>query len=527
MSQLAGTLTLARFIVRRDRVRIVVWIASIVALMLVTALSVKGLYPTQASLDEAVTAFGNNAAAIALNGPAQGLDTLGGEVAFQVGATGLVVVALMSLLMTGRLTRFEEETGRLELLRSMAVGRHAPATAALIVVASMNVVLAALLTVGLAGMSLPLAGPLVLGVSYAALGLVFAAAAMVAAQITENTRVVYGSCGAVLGAAFALRAAGDVGDGTLSWFSPIGWAQKARPFAGERWWPLLIAPAAAGVLVVLATVLADRRDLGAGLVASRGGPADGPRTLSGPIGLAVRLQRGTVIGWSTGLFVTGVAYGWVADDIKDLVGDNKAMQEMIARAGGVSLTDSYLSTSLLLLALVGGGFAIASALRLRSEETALRAEPILATPVSRVRWAASHLAVALGGSVIVLAAGGLGIGVAYGIVSSDPAQVPRLLGAALVQLPAVWLLVGLAAALFGLLPRAVGVAWAALAACLVVGLFGELLDLPGWLSGVSPFEHLPRPPAADVSVVSLAVVTAAAACLVSAGLGGFRRRDVG
>jgi len=527
VTELAGTLTLARFIARRDRVRIVVWIASIVALLLVTALSVKGLYPTQASLDEAVTAFGNNAAAIAFNGPAQGLDTLGGEVAFQVGATGLVVVALMSLLMTGRLTRFEEEAGRLELVRSMAVGRHAPAAAALIVVSAMNVLLAALVTAGLAGLGLPLTGSLVLGASYGVLGLLFAAAAMVAAQITENTRVVYGSCGAVLGAAFALRAAGDVGDGTLSWLSPIGWAQKARPFAGEKWWPLLIAIAVTGGLIVLATVLADRRDLGAGLVASRGGPAVAPRSLNGPLGLAVRLQRGTVIGWSAGLFATGIAYGWVADDIQDLVGDNKAMQDMIARAGGVSLTNSYLSTSLLMLALVGAGFAIASALRLRSEETALRAEPILATSVSRRRWVASHLAVALGGSVIVLAAGGLGTGLAYGIVSGDPPQVPRLLGAALVQLPAVWLLVGLATALFGLLPRGVAVAWAALAVCLVVGVFGELLDLPGWLSRVSPFEHIPQPPAAAVSVVSLVVITAAAAGLVSAGLGAFRRRDVG
>ena len=52
-TDLTGTAILTRFIVRRDRVRIVVWVASIAALVAVTAASVKGLYPTQADLDQA------------------------------------------------------------------------------------------------------------------------------------------------------------------------------------------------------------------------------------------------------------------------------------------------------------------------------------------------------------------------------------------------------------------------------------------------------------------------------------------
>ena len=84
------------------------------------------MYPTQADLDQAAAASKGNAAAIAFNGPAQGLDTVGGQVAFQAGAMGLVVVALMSVLMIGRLTRGEEEAGRLELLRSLPVGPRRP-----------------------------------------------------------------------------------------------------------------------------------------------------------------------------------------------------------------------------------------------------------------------------------------------------------------------------------------------------------------------------------------------------------------
>ncbi|CAM5573765.1 ABC transporter permease [Streptomyces aurantiogriseus] len=526
-TELTGTATLTRLVLRRDRVRILVWTVAVPLLVILTAASVKGLYPTQADLDEAAATSADNAAAIAFNGPVQALDTLGGQVAFQTGSLGLVVVALMSMFMVGRQTRAEEEAGRTELIRSMAVGRHAPTAAALLVVAGMNVVVGALVTLGLVVLDLPVVGSVVFGVSFCALGIVFAAITTVAAQITENTRVVHGGTGAVLGLAFVLRAVGDIGDGTVSWFSPIGWVQKNRPFAGERWWPLLVAAACTIALIAVADALADRRDIGAGLVAPRPGPRSAAPGLGRPLGLAFRLQRGSLIGWSTGVFLTGVAYGWVADDVEEFIGDNEAIRDVIAQYGEVSLTDSYLARSLLTMALIATGYAIQSAVRLRGEEAGLRAEPLLATPVSRHQWAASHLAVALAGSVIVLAAGGLGTGLAYGIVGHDLGQVPRLLGAALVYTPALWLLVGLATVLFGLVPRGVVAAWAALAFCLVIGVLGEVLDVPAWVGDLSPFQHTPLLPADDLAIAPLALLAVIAVALTAIGMLGFRRRDLG
>ena len=145
-SDLTGTRALVGFVLRRDRVRIAIWIVSIVGLIVATVASVKGLYPTAADLRQAAVASEGNAAAIAFNGPAQALDTLGGQIAFQVGAFGLVVVALMNLLMIGRLTRGEEEAGRLELLRSLPIGPDASTTAALLTVVAMDVIVGVLVT---------------------------------------------------------------------------------------------------------------------------------------------------------------------------------------------------------------------------------------------------------------------------------------------------------------------------------------------------------------------------------------------
>jgi len=527
MTSLTGTATLTRFIVRRDRVRIMLWVASIVALVALMAASIKGLFPTQAALDQAAAASYGNAAVIAFNGPAQGLNTVGGEVAFQVGAMGLVVVALMSVLMIGSLTRGEEESGRLEMLRSLPVGSHAPTAAAALTVAAMNVAVGALVALALLAQHLPLVGSLTFGVSFTLTGLVFTGVALVTAQVTENTRVVYGTAGAILGASFVLRAVGDIGDGTLSWFSPIGWAQKTRPFAGERWWPFLIILAVTGCLVAATGALSARRDVGGGLVQPRPGRPSASRSLGHPLGLALRLQRGSLIGWSVGLLCAGLGYGSMANSVDSFVRNNKALTDVLASAGGGSLTDSYLATSFGFLALVGTGFAVQSTLRLRTEELSLHAEPLLATPVSRWRWAMSHLTVAFGGSVVVLAVAGLSVGVGYSLGGGDLTLLPRLIGAAVVYAPAMWLLVGLTVALVGLTPRAAVAIWAVLAICLVLGLLGKALKLPGWLMTISPFQHVPQLPAADLNVLPLVVLTALAAALTWAGLSGLHRRDIG
>ena len=523
---LTGTWTIVRFILRRDRVRLPVWIVGIVLLVLSSAASVVALYPTQADLDTAAATARDNAALLALQGPDYGLDTVGGQVVFNIGAFGYVVVALMGMFLVGRHTRSDEENGRTELLRAAVLGRNAPVTAVLVVAAGAFTLLGALIALSLMSQDLATTGSVVYGAAMAGFGLVFAAITAVTAQITEHNRTALGTAGAVLGASYVLRAIGDIGSGALSWLSPMGWAMASRPFAGERPWTLLLLVGATVALVAVAYALLGVRDLGGGLVPPKPGRARASVALQGPFGLAVRLQRGSLAGWTAALALTGVAYGSVGQDVGDLIGDNQTMEDIIAQAGG-DLTDSYFATSLLMMALIVAAFGIASVLRLRGEETDGTAEPLLATALSRARWAASHLVVALVGSAVIMVVAGLGMGVTYAIAASDAGQVARLTGAAAAFVPALWVVVGLTFALVGLAPRATAAAWAALGLFVVVGLFGELFGLPGWLMDVSPFQHLPQVPVADASVGSALALLAVAAGLVAVGVVGLRRRDVG
>ncbi|MGC9669564.1 ABC transporter permease [Planosporangium sp. 12N6] len=524
---LTGTGALARLALRLDRVRLTVWVLIIAIMPAGTAAQYQKLYPDEHTIQQVGGAV-SNPSLVALNGPLFRA-SLGGLTAWKIGVTELVLVALMNLLMVVRHTRTEEETGRSELIGAGVVGRYAPLTAALLEIGLADLAIVVLTALGLVGTGLPVAGAVAMGVAIGVTGLVFAAVAAAAAQLTESARSATALAAAVLGASYLLRAVGDTGPTWLTWLSPVGWALRVRPFAGERWWALGLAVALAAVATAAAYTLAGRRDLGAGLLPQRPGPAQAAPGLRSTLALAWRLHRGILIGWVVGMALVGAVLGGAAGGIGDAVGTNQQITDLMARMGGhKGLVDAYLATAFGLTGLVAAVYTVQATLRLRAEETGGRVEPLLATRVGRIPWAASHLVFAFAGTAVLLAVAGVGGGLAYGIQSHDVGgQVSRLLAAALVQLPAAWVLAGVGVALFGLAPRLAALAWAALVACLLLLELGALLKLDQWLVDVSPFAHVPKLPGSAFTATPLLWLAAVAATLTAAGLVGLRRRDVG
>jgi ABC-2 type transport system permease protein len=524
MSTLAGTGALVRLILRRDRVRLALWIAAIVVVTVASAAALAKLFPTPESRALFAAGITGNQAFVALIGPLFDATTIGGLIAWRLGGFGAVVVALVSLLTVVRHTRAEEEAGRRELLGSAAVGRHAALAAALLVTGGADLLVAVLVAAGLIACGLPAAGAIAMGLSFALAGWTFAAIAAVAAQLFETARAASGIAGAMLGAAYLARAVGDAEGGSwLSWVSPIGWAQRVRPFAGEQWWVCAFAATVAAALATAAQMLSARRDLGASIVRPRPGRATASRWLGGPFGLAWRLQRGALLGWTIGFAVIGAALGSVAQSVADLLNSSPRIRVLVATLGGQgAVVDAYFIAVFGILGLVASGYGIQATLRLRSEEEDARAEPVLAASVSRLRWATSHLVFAALGPAIALAAAG----VTAGFVHGAPDDVPRLAASAMVQLPAVWVLVGIALALFGAAPRFARASWGILAGCIVLGQLRQLLQFPSWAMSLSPFTHLPRPGSGGVEAAPLLLLVATASAFTLAGLLALRRRDL-
>jgi ABC-2 type transport system permease protein len=327
-----------------------------------------------------------------------------------------------------------------------------------------------------------------------------------------------------------LRAIGDTaGDGGAAWarwLSPIGWGQQVRPYQGDRYWVLLLPIAFFVVGTVLAGALLARRDHGAGLLRERPGPANARAGLGHALGLAWRLQRGALAGWTVGFVLIGLVFGNVATNIGDFLGSPNA-RELIQKLGGVEvLTDAFMSTELGMAGIIASVFGIQAVLRLRSEESELRAEPVLATKVGRLAWAWSHIAIALLGTTVLLAAAGVGAGIAYSAQTGAANDFWRVLAAALVRLPAAWVLTGITVAAFGFLPRAAVLGWVALVGFLVLGEFGPLFGLDQWVMNLSPYAHVPRLPGGSFTAVPVAWLLLTAAAFVVAGLIGLRRRDM-
>jgi ABC-2 type transport system permease protein len=530
---LAGSGVLARLAARRDRIMLPAWIYVVTILVVSTGYSFKGLYKTPASREAIAAGISHNAATLALGGPLYG-SSIGALTVYKVGAASALAAGLMSIFIVIRHTRADEEAGRLELVGSTAVGRNAALAVGVLLAALANCVLALLIFAGQAAIGLPVGGSAAIGLAVGSCGLFFASAAAVAAQLSGSARGARGIAISVLAAAYLVMSAGAAaGNGGLKWLlwvSPVGWATQVRAYAGDRWLVLALQVAAALAVAAAAGLLAARRDLGAGLVPPRPGPAQAARSLRSPLALAWRLQRASLVGWAAAALVYGAASGSIANNVGSMLGSSANVKNAITRLGGQpGITDAYLAATMTIFGLVAAGYAISVVLRLRSDETSQRAEPVLASAASRMSWGASYLTTAAAGSAAVLAGAGLGAGLAFGLRGGDTGtQVPRLLGAALAQFPAVLAVAAVAVLLFGLLPEAcVAGGWTALAVAAVVVLLGPTLRLAQWIQDVSPFTHVPRLPGGTASAVPLAWLALIAVLLAAAGMSGLRRRDIG
>ncbi|MEV6280314.1 ABC transporter permease [Nocardia sp. NPDC051832] len=524
-SDFTGTTKLLRLFLRRDRIVLPLWVLLLGFMPAIQVLSVKGLYKTQADLDQYAASLAKSPALAAMYGPVFD-STLGSVGTWKAGAM-YTMIAIATILTVIRHTRVEEETGRAELVGATAIGRNAGLTAALIMTFGGTLIAGILCAASLYGADLPAAGSIAWGAALAGSGLAWAAVAAVAAQVSTGARVARGVAFGALGAAFALRAVGDAGNGVLSWFSPIGWSLQIRPYAQERWWVLLPLLAMVVLGTVAAYSLLRNRDTGSGLIAERPGPAGAAPALSGPFGLAWRLQRGTLLGWGVGFALYGMLIGGAVNSVGDMLNENSTVRELIERMGGSSaLENSFVSYAITMLAAAAAAYSISAALRLHDEEATSRVEATLSGAVGRSRYALSHIGFALLGPAVLLLVAGAAIGIVWGASTGEMSKLPESLGAAAVQVPAVWVVTGSTVAIYGFAPRFTPVAWGVLSGMIVLFLVGSLDGLPQWMVDLVPFIHPPKLPGAPFQAEPLPWLLGIAAALVAAGIIAFRRRDL-
>jgi ABC-2 type transport system permease protein len=472
----------------------------------------------------AARTINDSPALVALYGPILDARSVGELAMTKMTVTYAVFLMVFAFTLVRRHTRVEEESGRAELLGGLAIGQSA-----LLFSAILLGVLGSLLVSSLAALAdiaggLPVAGSLWFGASWLGLGLVGTGIGAVAAQLSASARTSGSAAAGAVVVLYLLRAAGDTTTASwLSWLSPLGWSTQLRAWSGPRGWVLLLDLAFAGGLVAGATVLRRRRDLGSGLVPERPGPATGAPRLSGALGLNVRLHTPGLVLWTVASAVMGALMATIVPSIGSML-DSVGSRDTFQRLGGVGVLQETLVAAFLSVgAVVISCFAVTVVSHGGGEEHDGRTEEVLATATERSAAFCAVMLVAIGGVVWLLLVTGVAMGV--GGAGSEVGFTDTV-AAALAQLPAVAFVAGLALLALALGSRYAALGWSLVVAFFLVGPVAELLDLPGWVAGLSPYSHVPKVPAERFTWTSELVLTVLATLLVTIAWWRYRERDI-
>lgn len=521
---------LSRLILRQDRIRISIWLLALSVMTIMIASAFTDLYQTDVER-QAIAETMKNPAMTAMLGPGYGIDnyTNGAMMAHQMLLFTAIAVAIMSILLVARHTRTNEEEGRIEMIRSLPVGRLSNLSSTIIVLFSTYVLLALVIGFGLAALgieSIDLKGSLLYGAALGATGIFFTAITALFAQLSENTRGTIGLSFTVLGLAYLIRSIGDVGNETLSWSSPLGWILGTEVYVNNYWWPIALTVGVALVIIVLSLYLNAIRDLDSGFLPSKPGKKYASSFLRSPIGLAYRLQQSGIIAWAIGMFILGASYGSVLGDLDAFMKEIEMIGEIFSSEGGYSLTEQFLTMLMSIIAMICTIPTLMVVLKLKGEEKKNRTEHLLARAVSRTRVLASYFIISFVVGIVMLTLAVLGVWSAGSAVMDDPISLGTMFKAAMVYLPAMWVMVGVAILFVGFLPQVTGLSWLYLTYSFIVVYLGGLLQFPEWMSKLSPFGHIPKIPIEDMDYLKVSILTIVAIVIMVVGFVGYNRRDL-
>ncbi|MEH6989503.1 ABC transporter permease [Cytobacillus firmus] len=528
-NHLEKTVFLSKFIFRLDRLRIPIWVLALTFFTIIVPIAFKGLYNSQQERDAMAQTMANPAMT-AMTGPADLSNyTIGVMTAHQMLLMTAAVTGLMSILLVTRHTRADEEDGRLELLRSLPVGRLSYLNATLLTVSAACIGLALINGFGLYALgieSMDLEGSLLYGAALGAAGLFFAGVTAVFAQASDSSRGTIGYSIAVLLISYLFRAITDISNESLSWLSPLAWVTKAEVYDSNNWWPIVLMAAAAIVLFAAANYLNAIRDLDRGFFPSRPGKQYASRFLQSPIGLALRLQRTGIISWAIGMFVLGASYGSVLGDLESFFSDNEAMKQLLKPTEGVTLVEQFIPMLMIVISLMATIPPVMAMNKLRGEEKKERIVHLLSRAVSRSKLLGSYLVISVINGFLMISLAALGLWSAGTSVVEGGLSFGMIFGAALSYYPAMLVMISLAVFLIGFLPKFTGFIWLYVLYSFIVLYLGGLFQFSDWIGSISPFGHVPQAPIEEFSFIPLLSLCVAAAVLTLAGFIGFNSRDI-
>ena len=476
-----------------------------------------------------------------LAGKVVNVGTLGGYLQYKYGVFFPLVVSLWSILALSGTLAGEAQRGSLEFVASTGRSRRRIAIEKLSghLLALSIAVLVAFLSIAYAGSAFAaLPGDEISVLSAFAYAIWLGLIALAGGALAFALGPFVGR-GAAAGIAGAVTFAGFIFNGyqaavpelapfaNLTWW---GWTSNHVALAGHYdWASVILVAAVVAALIVVGIEAFARRDIGVTTAL----PAPSlPRPLlglRGPIGRAFSTNLGSALAWGIGVGFFGLALGSAASGFMEQLQDSPQFIELLSSvfpnvdygsAGGF-LQLLFIEFGVILAGLAAASFVGGWA----SDETSGRLEMVLATPLSRIRWALSGGIGMLANVAVFVALTAAGIGIGVATTGSDVGT--PLLGS---------LVLGLyAAALVGIGHAVGGVLGTRLAATFVVvfvivtwfiQLLGPLLGLPEFIRQLALTSHFGQPMVGVWDPVGIVAGLVLAIGGVLIGSWGFSRRDL-
>lgn len=489
-------------------------------------------YPNVQDRERLEDALGRATGFTALLGTPRELDTVGGFLAWRIGAILAIILAVWTVLTVTRQLRGEEELGRWDMLLAGRIRTTVATATVLWVVAQAlgvigGVALAVQLLAGL-GSDLPVRGAVLFSMTLVMPAITMGAVAAVTAQVLPSRRSAAGVAGAVLGVMFLLRVVADAASSLTwtRWLTPVGWTQEVRPFAGDRVWPLLLIGAWTALLAGLAALLAGRRDSGAALLSPRDTGAVSGAMLSSPESLAVRLLRGSTAAWVVSAGTWVVVMTLLAPSVADAAEDAlpEAARDLF---GGDVTVQAFLGFGVFQLFAAGlAAVAAGQIAAARDDEAVGRLDAVLSRPIGRHRWLAGRALIAASEVILVATCVAMLMGIAAAVRDIE-VSAREIAAGATNGIPLALLFLGAGILAFGVAPRlARGAIYVLLGLTFLLRLVGDVLDAPPWIVGISPFHHLPLVPLQAMNPQTALLMTATGVVLAGVGITAFGRRDL-
>lgn len=533
MAQYTQTLTLLKANLKRDWLKITIWLAALVGVFVAVAAKFEGIYGTSKQI-AAIGSTLRSKAMVALIGsvPDGQLTTALIFVSEMAVFWGLFII-IFNYSLAVSASRGQEESGLTEMvLGGHPVGRLAPLLAAALELLIANGLFALITGIGTMIADMPGSdtnGTWLSAVAIAAVGWSFGMIALIFAQLVTDSHNVSMYNYAFLGITYLIRMMADVSNPDYTWISPLGWLEKTEIYTNNNWWPVVMLLALGILAFAAAVALNSNRDIDAGVIHVNPGSRKS-RFLRGPATLLVWNQKSLTIFWIVGMAVLGASYGSVFNSISKIFNTSPTIQKVLGQSGVRHIEQTQVLSFVGLLGIIFSLLAVIAGVmivnHLITEERRGYLQMVMTKPQSRPYLLGVYVAFGLILAALLLFVALISAMAAGNVVMTHPVAFKYFWQTFVVNLPSIALFMALMVGLIGVYPRLRTLVWAYLGFSFLITYFGNLMDLPKWTLKISPFYWTKKVPIDAINTTPLIWMLVIATIFIMVGFIGYKNRDL-